>query len=108
MELSRRLQEIAKQMRAAADSIQSLIDELSGVKSVSEEALTAVEGQLKTELGENLQHVDVLSSRDIRIKPKKFLDSDIFRSVADVARKHGGRWDGMQRCFIIYPQTKRT
>jgi len=101
------LREIADQMRAATDSIQSLVNELSGGKVISKGGLAEIEGQLKTELGENLQHVDLLSSsREIRIRPKRFLGSEIFRSVADVVRKYGGRWDGMQRCFIIYPRQR--
>lgn len=76
VDLLKRLQEIANQMKVATDSVQSLINELSGGKVTSKETMNDVEGQLKIELGESLQHVDVVSSsNDIRIKPKRFLGS---------------------------------
>lgn len=56
--------------------LQSLTNELSGSKAVSKETFTGIDGKLKTELGENLQYVDIVfSPNDIRIKPKKFLGS---------------------------------
>ena len=108
-ELLKRLQEIANQLKATSESVQSLINELSGIKGAASETPTGIEGQLKAELGANLQQVEILSSpREIRIKPKSFLGSEVFRAVANVARKYGGRWDATQRCFIINIQTRRT
>lgn len=102
VELSRRLQEIANQLRKVADSLQSLVNEISGEKTVSEASKVSLEEQLKGELKDNVQHNDFSTTpNEIRIRPKRFLGTDVFKTIADASRKHGGRWDGWQRCFII-------
>lgn len=96
------MQEIADRLRQVAASLQDLANSLSEEKIVSKGETTNLVEQLKAELGANLQYVDVMQGQsDIRIRPKKFLGSEVFRSISDVARKQRGRWDGSQRCFTI-------
>ena len=107
LELASRLQEITDKLREVTDSLQNLANELSGGRAPPTLETTELEGQIRSELGDNLQYVDVYQSRnEIRIHPKRFLESEIFRSIASVARKHGGRWDGGQRSFIIFLQRR--
>lgn len=102
VEFERKMQEIAAQLRRVASSMQDLANLLSGEKIVSGEEKTTTAEQLKKALGDNLQHVDVVVGQDdILIRPKRFLGSEVFRSVAEVVRKQRGRWDGGRRCFII-------
>ena len=102
VELSKRLQEIADQLRGLSSSIQSLADEMSGRQAAHEVGKGSLEEQLKGELKENLQYVDLsVSQNELKIRPRSFLGTEVFKAVADVSRKHGGRWDGGQRCFII-------
>lgn len=62
----------------------------------------SLEEHLKGELKENLQYVDLsVSQNELKIRPRSFLGTEVFKAVADVSRKHGGRWNGGQRCFII-------
>lgn len=102
VESQRKMQEIANQLRQVAASLQDLANLLSEEKIVPRAEKTTLAEQLKKELGDNLQYVDViLGQNDIRIRPKRFLETEVFRSIADVARKQRGRWDSDRRCFII-------
>lgn len=101
-EVPKQLQELANQLKAVSNTLQSLANTLAEGKPVTDTGKANIEEQLKTELGENTQYVDLsASSYEIRIRPKKFLETEIFKNIADISRKHGGRWDGGQRCFII-------
>lgn len=102
VESQKKMQEIANRLSQIAVSLQDLANLLSEEKTVPREEKTSLAEQLKIELGANLQYVDVTQGQsDIRIRPKKFLGTEVFRSISDVARKQRGRWDGGQRCFII-------
>jgi len=104
-EIARRLQEITNKLREVTTALQNLIKELSRGTVPSTIEMTELEGQIRNELGDNIQYVDLYQSRnEIRIRPKRFLGSEIFRSIAGVARNHGGRWDRIQRSFIIFLQ----
>ena len=62
----------------------------------------AGKGSLEEQLKENLQYIDLsVSQNELKIRPRSFLGTEVFKAVADVSRKHDGRWDGGQRCFII-------
>lgn len=102
VELSKRLQEIADQLRGLSSSIRSLAEEMSGGQAAHEAGKDSLEEQLKGELKGNLQYVDLsVSQNELKLRPRSFLEAEVFKAVADVSRKHGGRWDGGQRCFMI-------
>jgi len=108
VESQRKMREIAEQLRRVAASLQDLASLLSEEKIApraepfpEQQAATLVE-QLRRELGASLQQVDIVPGQtDLQIRPKGFLGAEVFRSVADVARKHRGRWDGGRRCFMV-------
>lgn len=94
VELSKCLQEIADQLKEISSSIQSLADEMSGRQAAHE----AGKGNFEEQLKENLQCVDLsVSQNELKIRPRSFLRTEVFKAVADVSRKHGGRWDEGQR-----------
>jgi len=101
-EVQKKMQEVVDQLRQVAASLQDLANLLSGEKTAPRAGKTTLTEQLKKELGANLKHVDViLSQNDVQIRPKGFLGAEVFRSIADIARKQRGRWDSGRRCFII-------
>jgi hypothetical protein len=99
-EVVNRLLEIARSIGQAAKDLEDVASKLSSKAQPSE--AERIEALLRTDLGANLQHVDiVVSEGEVRVKPRRFLGSDVFRAVASAVRKHNGRWDGKERVFII-------
>lgn len=99
-EMAKHLLDLARSLSEAAEAIKAIAAQLCEGEATP--SASSVESKVRTELDANLQYVDLMSSGDeIRIRPKRFLGTELFRTIASVSRKYGGRWDGGQRSFII-------
>ncbi|MFQ6076722.1 MAG: hypothetical protein ACE5Z5_11410 [Candidatus Bathyarchaeia archaeon] len=103
VEVIKRLQELRTKLAGAIDSIDALLSELGAEPSPrADTGALLFADQMKRELRDNLKYVDLsVSEGEVRLSPKRFLGSAIFRSIAEVVRRHEGRWDSRQQVFII-------
>ncbi len=98
--LVKHLQDLKLHMAEVTASVDALLNELGAIAPIQLGASPV--DQLKKDLGDNLQHLNLsVSGNEVRLSPKRFLGSQLFRPIADTVRRDGGRWDGRQRVFIV-------
>lgn len=71
------------------------------VKSAEQKEIT--EGKFAVHLGKRVQHVNIVNEKDcIKVKPKGWLDKQIWKEINDILRVHQFAWlsNGRDSCWI--------
>lgn len=99
VELKKKVVALESSVVELKDKIASLSASLTGSKPIVADPLVET---LKVELGERVGLLEIRGEADLVIlRPKRYLGSQHFRIVLDIARKHGGNWAPERRAFII-------
>jgi len=89
------------ELESSVIDLRSMISNIPIVKpKVADYELAAQ--ALLADLGERSKLLEIVVRKDsIMLRPKRYLETQDFRAVTDVVKKHDGFWSSVKRSFII-------